>query len=240
MRKFLVPLLILLWWTPADATNVAIGQNVTYHYNLTQDYNAIVTRVVSGTTVNLVAFANGDAWWQDGNYGTTATVRYTSVDYGAQGIAANTWSESAIGVGATGATGATGAQGAQGTTGPSALVTNTSSGSYTLNGSGIQCSSTKDCEIDVSVDVSGSVTVSGGYDGDVTLLCDTSATPTTVVEVLGNRNTGTVVVGLALTVGGTLLFHATQPAAQFCRFTTTNNVGTPTYTIRKQIVRIKG
>lgn len=123
--------------------------------------------------------------------------------------------------------------------GAGAVVTSQTTPTLALNGSAVQFDATHDAEYSVAVDISGSVTLAGGYDGDVSLLCDTSTTPTTVVQgPFGNRNTGTLVIGISLTVGGTVQIHHRVRAGDRCRLTTTTNSGSPVYAIRRQLLQI--
>ena len=68
----------------------AVGQRIVYRL-ATSDYRtARITEVVSGTTVDLVAFSNGTAWG-DGDPASLASKLYTGID---QGIGVGTWQES--------------------------------------------------------------------------------------------------------------------------------------------------
>lgn len=243
------------------SASCVIGQPVIYRLDSTHSYAGYIVSEGSDDSCNLVILSKVSEYWPGSSPGTnepyakgipgvalgTSDNRYqlNPAGTGPQGA---TGSTGAIGsTGPTGATGATGAQGiqgiqgTQGTTGPGSNISSTSTPTLALNGSAVQFSTTNDVEYSVAIDISGSVSISGGYDGDVTLLCDANTNPSTVVQgPLGNRQTGTVVVGVALTVGGTVQIRHRVPVGQRCKLTTTNNTGTPTYSIRRQLAQVLG
>lgn len=166
---------------------------------------------------------------------------------GPQGVPGSTGATGATGpTGATGsqgpqgATGATGAAGATGATGAGALVISSSTPSLTLNGSAVQFDATHDTELAISVKISTSLSLSGGSAGHVDLLCDTSTTPTTVVQTVSSESTGTLTVGLNLVSSNTLVMRHRVPAGQRCRLATTNDTGTPTVSIVRQLLQTMG
>lgn len=75
-----------------------------------------------------------------------------------------------------------------------------------------------------------------GAAGTVHLLCDAASTPTTEVETVTRGNTG----GLATTDTSTLAVRYRIPAAFYCRVTTTNDVGTPTFALARQVKQVLG
>jgi hypothetical protein len=142
--------------------------------------------------------------------------------------------------GAQGPTGATGSIGATGATGPGALVTSTSTPSFTLNGAGIQPDATHDVLLSFSVKIATTLSLTTGTAGHVDLLCDSASTPTTVVETVSGESTGTLTVGLNLVASNTLVLHYRVPAAHYCRLVTANDTGTPTFTLSRQVKQILG
>jgi hypothetical protein len=96
-----------------------------------------------------------------------------------------------------------------------------------------QVSSTRDSEVRYSVDISTTVSLSGGAVGRVVLEMATNAAFTTGVQELqsfGNGNTGTLVVGLVLTQLATACLSGEVPAGNYVRLRTVNTTGTPTFT----------
>jgi hypothetical protein len=74
----------------------------------------------------------------------------------------------------------------------------------------------------------------------VDLVCDATTTPTTIVETVQSESTGTLTVGLNLQSSNTLVLHWRVPAAHRCKLTTTNDTGTPTYSIARQVLQTLG
>lgn len=103
--------------------------------------------------------------------------------------------------------------------------------SRTVN-TAFQISTTQDAEVNYSVDITTSVSLSGGASGTVFLeYADNSAFTTNVKSVsqYTNANTGTLVVGLTLNQIGTAALSGLIPASKYVRLRTNNNTGTPTY-----------
>lgn len=142
--------------------------------------------------------------------------------------------------GPTGATGAAGAQGPQGPAGAAALVTGSSTPTLTLGGAAVQFDATHDTVYTVSIKITTTISLSGGAAGHVDLLCDTTATPTTIVETVQSESTGTLTVGLNLQTSNTLPLQWRVPAGQRCRLVSTNDTGTPTYLITRQVLQTLG
>jgi len=98
-----------------------------------------------------------------------------------------------------------------------------------------QPSATRDAQVSYSVDISTSVSLSGGAVGTVFLeYADDSGFATNVVEVgrTVNGNTGTLVVGLTLNQTSTAQVNGMIPAGKYARIRTANTTGTPTFTFR--------
>lgn len=213
MRAVIVAIALLL---PTLATAAPVkGQPVLYRWDSTHVYHAVITKVISGNTVNLVAFSHVDANWGDGNSGSIPAIPYDSVPMGS---CDDCWTDN------------TPPQLPQ-------LVTSTSTPSFTLNGSAIQSSTTRDVELTFTVSVSNTLTLAGGQSGQVDLVCDSSASPSTVVQTGAASSTGTVVIGISLTTSTTLVLRHRVPAGDYCKLTST---GTGTTTLVRQIAQVLG
>lgn len=109
-----------------------------------------------------------------------------------------------------------------------------SAASRSLN-SAFQVSSTRGSLVNYSIDISTSVSLSGGEVGTAYLeYADDSGFTTNVVEVgrFVNGNTGTLVIGLTLNQTNTASVGGIVPAGKYVRIRTQNNTGTPTFTYR--------
>jgi hypothetical protein len=99
--------------------------------------------------------------------------------------------------------------------------------------SAFQVSPTRLSEVRYSVDISTTVSLTGGAVGRVILEMATNSAFTTGVQELqsfGNGNTGTIVVGLVLTQLSTACLSGKVPAGNYVRLRTVNVTGSPTYT----------
>jgi len=104
----------------------------------------------------------------------------------------------------------------------------------TLN-TAFQASTTQDVFASYTVDVSSTLTLTGGQTGTVTLqYADNSGMSTNLVSVQSsvNGNTGALTVGLSLTQTGTAAVTGVIPAGKWVRISTANTAGTPTFTFR--------
>lgn len=98
-----------------------------------------------------------------------------------------------------------------------------------------QASTTQDVFVSYTVDVSATLTLTGGQTGTVTLqYADNSGMSTNLVSVQSsvNGNTGALTVGLSLTQTGTAAVTGIVPAGKWVRISTSNTAGTPTFTFR--------
>lgn len=189
--------------------------------------------------------ANQDYHWVDnpnlaitGPQGPTGPAGPTGAT-GAQGVQGSQGIQGATGAtGAQGPKGDTGDTGVQGTAGPGSNISSSSTASLTLNGSAVQFDLTHDTMYYVTVSIAGSVSLSGGFDGLVSLLCDNNTTPSTFAAAVGNAAGGTLVVGLNLAQSNVLSMSVRVAAANRCRLTTTSAVGSPTYGIIGQRVQV--
>ena len=117
---------------------------------------------------------------------------------------------------------------------PTAVDRSFSAPSRSLNTS-FKPSTTRDASVSYSVDISTTVSLSGGAVGTVFLeYADDTNFTTNVVEIgrTVNGNTGTLVVGLTLNQTATAQVTGIVPANKFVRIRTSNTTGTPTFTFR--------
>lgn len=238
--------LVLVGLVGAAAASPVIGQSVIYRYDSTHSYAATVAYIESDGSADLTVYSWATTAFGFGPssfFGLPATWAVGVVE----GTSDNRWSvNSSIGVGATGPTGATGSVGATGSTGstgavgPGALVTSSSTPTLALNGSAVQFDTSHDTEYTASVKIATTLSLSGGSAGHVDLVCDASTTPTTIVETVSSESTGTLTIGLNLASSNTLVLRYRVPAAHRCKLTTTNDTGTPTITIVRQVLQTLG
>lgn len=95
-----------------------------------------------------------------------------------------------------------------------------------------QPSTTRDTLVNASVDVTTTLSLSGGTAGKVELkYADDTGITTNVktVNAFTNSNTGTLTVGLNTSQIGTASLTGIVPAGKYYRLVTTNVTGTPTY-----------
>lgn len=101
--------------------------------------------------------------------------------------------------------------------------------------SAFQISTTRDVSVSYAVDVSATLSLSGGQQGTVTLkYADNSGFTTNVVTLISGTsgNTGTLTIGLGLTQVGTVNLSGVIPAGKFVQIVTANTTSTPTFTFR--------
>lgn len=114
------------------------------------------------------------------------------------------------------------------------LTKSFSAASRSLN-SAFQISTTRDSLVSYSIDISTSVSLSGGAVGTIFLeYADNSGISTNVVEVgrFVNGNTGTLVIGLTLNQTATGTVSGMIPKGKYVRIRTANTTGTPTFNYR--------
>lgn len=108
-----------------------------------------------------------------------------------------------------------------------------SSASRSLN-TIFQVSTTRDCTVSYSVDISCTLSLTGGMTGTVILEMATNSAFTTGVQTLSqftNSNTGSLTIGLNMTQINTACLTANDiPAGNFIRIRTVSTTGTPTFT----------
>ena len=198
----MIPLALALIAASASVVRAApaLGDQVVYRSSSTESRTAVVTAVVSGTTIDLVAFSDGDDYG-DGNQGSTPAAIYRNVVPGT-GIG-----EYTIGTSVADLVASLGY-----------LQTPTgSSPSLTLGGSGVQLSATRPVLLTVRGTASMVSTLAGGQAYTVELRCDAGSTPTTVVDDAAGSLAQTVGLSVTLTVAQSWKLVQLVPAGQYCR-----------------------
>lgn len=115
---------------------------------------------------------------------------------------------------------------------PSAAAPSQSSATIAFN-TGSQISTTRGAIVSYSVSIANALSLAGGAVGYVALEIATNSSFTTGLQEVarvGNGNTGTLVIGLALNDAVTLCLSGFVPANYYRRLKTVNTTGTPTYT----------
>lgn len=228
MKRLVILLLLVTGTVHADPV---VGESVIFRYDSTHIYPAVITRVLHDNVVNLVALTAMYSVWYSGGYDGSLV---PAMAFGSVDMAANTDYRWIVNPDVP-VEGPVGATGATGTAGPGSNISGLSTPTLALNGSSVQFDSTHDTIYTAVVEVSGTISLAGGFDGLVSLLCDANSTPTTFMAGAGAVASGTVVVGLSLVSGGYYTVGPTRvKAADRCRLTTTNAVGTPSYSIITQ------
>lgn len=221
--RILLVILILLSPALASATTPAVGQSVLYRYDSTHSYVATVSAIEGDGSADLVVYTFGSAFV----FGLSSQYAFATTYVGGvvEGTTDNRWAVNpSIGLGATGPAGA------------GSVVTSTSTASLlTLNGSATACDATHDCEYAASVKITTTLSLTGGSAGHVDLICGG-----VTVETVSGENTGTLTIGLALQTSATQLLAHRIPAGVTCRLATTNDTGTPTYTLVRQVAQPLG
>lgn len=106
--------------------------------------------------------------------------------------------------------------------------------SRSLN-SAFQISATRDANVNYTVDIAATLSLTTGQSGTVALkYADDSGMTTNVVTVQSsvNGNSGTLAIGLGLTQTATAALSGIIPAGKYVKLVTTNTTGTPTFTMR--------
>lgn len=107
----------------------------------------------------------------------------------------------------------------------------TSTVSRSLNSSFVP-SSTRPAFVTYSVEISASLTLTGGQTGTVYLETSPDNSAWTEVARISNGNTGTLAVGIAITQAMTGTLTGFIPTNYYARLRTQNNTGSPTITYR--------
>lgn len=250
MRTPILALVILAAIAGSSAAAPVVGQSIIYRYDSTHHYVGIISSIVGDGSYGLVLL-DPDDYVTGWTFGPNSQAAYATLAiYGVweddTDTTNNRWRPNPdIGVGEqgpagatgpTGATGSAGSTGATGATGPGALVTSTSALSMSIGGAAVQMDSTHDTNLTLSVSISLPLSVLAGATGTVHLWCDSSSTPTSEVETVSRGNTG----GLLTTDTATLSMVYRVPAAHYCKVTATQDVGSPTFGIARQIKQVLG
>lgn len=101
--------------------------------------------------------------------------------------------------------------------------------------SAFQVSSTQNCLISYSIDISCTLSLTGGQTGTLYLrYADDSGHTTNVKEVCRfvNANTGSLTIGLNITQAETGTLSGMIPAGKYVKLVTENTAGSPTFTYR--------
>lgn len=224
MKRIIPLVLALLFGLGGAAAAGVIGQSVIYRYDSTHSYAAIISRDYGdGSYVLVVLDPDGYLYGFPFGANSQAYLGVIVVDGIPQDesqTSDNRWHLN--------------------TAVPRAVVTATSTPTLTIGGSAVQLDATHDVNYTAVVKISATLSLSGGQAGHIDLVCDSSATPTTIVETHSVENTGTLTVGLSVvhSVTGNLRWRV--PAGQYCKLTSTNDTGSPTYTLVRQSAQILG
>lgn len=117
---------------------------------------------------------------------------------------------------------------------PGTATRSQSLSSRTLN-TIFQPSSTRDATVSYSVDISCTLSLSGGMNGTVILEMATNAGFTTGVQTLSqftNAQIGTLTIGLNITQTNTACLTGYIPFGNYVRIRTVTTTGTPTFTLQ--------
>lgn len=187
-----------------------------------------------------------------GPIGLAATVALGSVGSGSTGMISNSGTLQAaifdfiLPRGFTGVQGVTGIQGLQGSTGIQGLTgaIGATGAQATFSylattpsrtvGTAFQPNATKGTYCTYTFLISCSLSLTGGQEGKVDLLSDTSNPPTTLRDTISQSNTGTLTIGLALTQANKFSLSYIVPPAHYVKLVSTNVTGSPTITLISQ------
>lgn len=114
---------------------------------------------------------------------------------------------------------------------PTSQSYSTSTVSRSLNSAFVP-SSTRPAFVTYSVEISASLTLTGGQTGTVYLETSPDNSAWTEVARISNGNTGTLAVGIAITQAMTGTLTGFVPTNYYARLRTQNNTGSPTITYR--------
>lgn len=211
MKTTALILSILIGITTPTLAAPVVGQVVIYKTSSTRSSPALVSKIVSGDTVNLVAVIDASDDWPVINVPSTNPAwLYTSI---AKGTGVGEWQEATIptvlidemesqaeGVVATelGGGGAITSAIETATAGQLASPTGWSSPARTLN-SNFKPSATRTTLTTYSGTWSGTLTATGSVAGVIQLLSDTAGTPTTECDDQQPAFSATLLIGVALT-----------------------------------------
>lgn len=211
MRKVVLTLLLLATPAATSFASPTVGQVVIYKSSSTRSQPALVTKIISGDTINLVAVIDSTDDWPVINVPyTNPAWLYTSV---AKGTGVGEWQEATIpavlvdemesaaeGVVAAelGGGGDITTAIATATSGLAVAPTSWSSPARTLN-SNFKPSSTRPVEVVYSGTWTGTLNVTGSVAGQIQLLSDSAGTPSVECDDQQPGFSATLLVGIAIT-----------------------------------------
>lgn len=202
-----------------------VGQQAVYRLATSRYVQAIVTKIVSGDTVELVCFSDGSAWG-DGDPASLGAKVYDSI---ALGTAVGEWQPGTI---VSNAIATCEAYADAGDAGRCAVPGASSTVSLS-SGTSRQPSATRPVLVMVSGSWSWNLTAIGTQTGSLTLKSDSSSTPTTVIRA-PSWSRG-ITVGALIGDTGTMPveFDLLVPAGDYYSVTA---AGGATFSIREQVL----
>lgn len=222
----LIAALVLLALTSVAAASPVVGELVTYR-TATSQYNlAVIGRVVSGSTVDLVAFSDGTTWQDQSTPPGVATITYYSVALGSSvgQYQATTIIEDTIDAAGFATEAWVSSNGYATTSYVNGLAPNylalppaPSSASLTLGGSGVQLHASRPVLVTVRGTASMTSTLAGGQAYTVDLRCDSGSTPTAVVDDAAGSLTQTLGLSVSLTEVQPWKLVTLARAGDYCR-----------------------
>lgn len=208
-----------------------VGQQAVYRLESSRYVQAVVSKIVSGDTVDLVAFCDGSAWG-DGDGTDVVAKLYTSI---ALGTAVGEWQPGTIVSDAVTA-GTSGLAAESYVDTACAALCNVPGASSTVSlssGTARQPSATRPVLVMVSGSWSWNLTATGTQTGSLTLKSDSASTPTTVIRAPAwSRGIG---VGVAINDTGTMPIEMDLivPPGHYYSVTA---AGGATFSIREQVL----
>lgn len=227
MNKLVLSIAVVLALAPHALASPTVGDLVSYRTATSQHNLAVVGRVVSGSTVDIVAFSDGTNWQDGGTPWGVATITYPSVALGTgvgqyqpttiiadiataagfvtSGVVTSAITSATSGLASTSYVGSAVAGLASASyvdgLGPTylALPPAPASGGMSLGGSGVQLSATRPVLLTIRGSATMTSTLAGGQAYTVELRCDSGATPTTVVDDAGGSINQQVGLSVTLT-----------------------------------------
>lgn len=98
-------------------------------------------------------------------------------------------------------------------------------------GTSYQPSTTRYTGVSVSVQIACSLTLSGGQAGAIALQTSPNNSTWTTAQQVTNANSGTLVVGIAITNTNGADLQTTVPPGYYYRLTSISTTGTPTFSV---------
>lgn len=227
--------------------NIVVFTQGSYLY--TFPFGLVSQQALASVYLDGRAEGSGDGQWQVnpsiglGATGPTGPTGPTG-STGATGPTGSTGPTGATGIqgasGPTGATGSVGSTGATGSAGLGSLVSSTSTPTLTIGGAAVQFDSSHDVEYSATVQITGSVSLTGSSDAVVTLFCDSNTTPTTFADATRNGMSMTLGVSVAVAPSAYGTVRTRVPAGHRCRLVSSGVASGTTASIIGQIARVLG